>query len=199
MQTLIKRILPLIKDHVFRWDVWCPIFATLPMLVRKDRDDTEGHLFGLFVEFQAHIQNAPIDAILRLTNTLIAYERLNYIFTNKVSPCPGMSDVHSNSHISNELFFHPQFSISCVIVLLLKIESVYAISSNAISTKQQTSWLEFLNALINTATANKNTTQLVNVSFEIDIVKPLISHFSRFRELKSQPLIAILTQNTSSP
>lgn len=84
-KTLIKRILPLIKDHVFRWDVWCAIFAALPLLVRKDRDDGEGLLFALFPQFQAHIQNAPIDAILRITNTLVACEKLNYIFTNKVT------------------------------------------------------------------------------------------------------------------
>lgn len=91
-----------------------------------------------------------------------------------------------------------QFSISCVIVLLLKIETVYAITSNAISAKQQTTWIAFLNALINAVTASKSGPQLVNVSFENDIVKPLVSHFSRFRELISQPLIALLTQNTSS-
>lgn len=84
-KTLIKRILPLIKDHVYRWDVWCAIFAALPLLVRKDRDDGEGLLFALFPQFQAHIQNAPIDAILRITNTLVSCEKLNYIFTNKVS------------------------------------------------------------------------------------------------------------------
>lgn len=83
-------------------------------------------------------------------------------------------------------------------MLLLKIETVYAISSNAISAKQQANWIEFLSALITALTVHKMGPQLVNVSFENDIVKPLVSHFSRFRDLKSQPLIAILTQNTSS-
>lgn len=171
------------------------------MLVRKDRDDIEGLQFALFPEFQAHVQNAPIDAILRITNTIIAYEKLSYIFTNKVrelplhGPPPPLVWVISKATNFTILF---QFSISCVIVLLLKIETVYAISSNAISAKQQATWIEFLSALINAVTANKSGAQLANVSFEKDIVKPLVSHFSRFRDLKSQPLIAILTQNTSS-
>lgn len=94
-------------------------------------------------------------------------------------------------------FNYFQFSISCVIVLLLKMESVYAISSNAISSKQQIVWIEFLTALINAVNNNINS-QIVHVTFENDILKPLVSHFSRFRELKSQPLIATLTQNTCS-
>lgn len=85
LQTLIKRILPLIKDNAYRWDVWIAILATLPLLVKKDRDDAESPLFVLFPEFQSYIENASIDSILRLTNTLIACDRLNYIFTNKVN------------------------------------------------------------------------------------------------------------------
>lgn len=59
--------------------------AALPLLVKKDRDDVESPLFILFPEFQSYIENASIDSILRLTNTLIACDKLNYIFTNKVS------------------------------------------------------------------------------------------------------------------
>lgn len=81
----MRRILPLIQEHIHRWDVWCAIFSALPISVKKDKDDSEGLLFALFPEFQAHIQNAPIDAILRITNTLIASEKLGYVFLNKVS------------------------------------------------------------------------------------------------------------------
>lgn len=77
--------MPLIKDHVHRWNVWCAVFSILPLLIKKDKDDVEGLLFSLFAEFQAHIRNAPIDAILRITNTIIACEKIQYIFTNKVS------------------------------------------------------------------------------------------------------------------
>lgn len=82
---MIKRILALIKDNVYRWDVWIAILAALPVLVKKDRDDAETPLFILFPEFQSYIENASIDSILRLTNTLISCDKLSYIFTNKVS------------------------------------------------------------------------------------------------------------------
>lgn len=72
------------KDNVYRWDVWIAIFTALPVLVKKDRDDTESPLFILFPEFQSYIENASIDSILRLTNTLISFEKLGYIFTNRV-------------------------------------------------------------------------------------------------------------------
>lgn len=183
--------MPIIKEHVHRWNVWCAIFSVLPLLVKKDKDDAEGHLFALFAELQAHIRNAPIDAILRITNTITACDKLQYIFTNKVT----RRRPHVPFHSLNRLFSF-QFSISCIIVLILKIESVYAITSNAINAKQQVAWTTFLTALID-ATSN-TTTQIANVSFENDIVKPLVSHFSRFRELKAQPLIAVLTQNATA-
>lgn len=86
--------------------------------------------------------------------------------------------------------------MSCVIVLLVKMESVYAISPNAISPTQQATWLEFLTALVNAADKLGNL-QLANVAYENDILKPLLNHFSRFRDLKSQTLIAVLTQRNS--
>lgn len=89
-----------------------------------------------------------------------------------------------------------QFSISCVIVLIVKMESVYAISPNAISPTQQATWLEFLTALSN-AVEKLGNLQLANVAYENDILKPLLNHFARFRDLKSQPLIAVLTQKHS--
>lgn len=90
-------------------------------------------------------------------------------------------------------FFTQQFSISCIIALILKIESVYAISSNAINSKQQTQWIKFLGALINAASRNIDGHLIVYATFETDIKKPLTNHFARFRELKSQPLITVLT------
>lgn len=76
--------MPLIKDHIHRWDVWCAVFTSLPLLVKKDKDDSEGLLLALLAEFQSHIRNAPIDAIIRLTTAITAYDKLQYLFINKV-------------------------------------------------------------------------------------------------------------------
>lgn len=77
------------------------------------------------------------------------------------------------------------------------MESVYAISPNAITPIQQATWLEFLTALVNSADTLE-TNQLANVAYENDILKPLLNHFSRFRDLKSQTLIAVLTAQRNS-
>lgn len=76
------------------------------------------------------------------------------------------------------------------------MESVYAISANAITPTQQQAWLEFLTALSN-AVDKLGNLQLANVAYENDILKPLVNHFSRFRDLKSHTLIAVLTQKNS--
>lgn len=70
---------------MYRWDVWVAIFTAMPALVKKDHDETESPLFVLFPEFQSYIENASIDSILRITNTLIAYDKLSYIYANRVN------------------------------------------------------------------------------------------------------------------
>lgn len=189
-------MLPLVHDQISLSNIWCAIFTALPLVVKKDKDDHEGHMFGLFTEFQAYIQNAPIDAVLRIANTLTTTEKLGFVYLNKVRtahpPPPSQSD---KCHVDRYQIYLFQFSISCVVVLLLKVENLYAISSNAINTSQKTAWLAFLTALIESVNKNANV-HTTTATFEKDVLKPLVSHFARFRDLKSQPLITVLTQRT---
>lgn len=83
-------------------------------------------------------------------------------------------------------------------VLLLKIESVYAISSNAINSNQEALWLQFLTALVESVTNKNANIPTTTATFEKDILKPLVSHFTRFQDLKSQALVSVLTQRTVS-
>lgn len=76
------------------------------------------------------------------------------------------------------------------------MESVYKISSSAISATQQATWLEFLTALVD-ALEKIGNVQPACVAFENDIMEPLLVHFSRFGHLKMQPLILLLTISTS--
>lgn len=75
------------------------------------------------------------------------------------------------------------------------MESVYKISSSAISAGQQSIWLEFLKALIDTVEKLGNV-QPAYVAFENDVVEPIVVHFSRFINLKMQPLIVLLSLST---
>uniref|UniRef100_A0A1B0C9X8 Uncharacterized protein n=1 Tax=Lutzomyia longipalpis TaxID=7200 RepID=A0A1B0C9X8_LUTLO len=54
-KTLIKRALPHLVDEEHKWQVWQAIFAVLPIITKKDRDDTDGSLGGLFTEFKNHL------------------------------------------------------------------------------------------------------------------------------------------------
>lgn len=90
------------------------------------------------------------------------------------------------------MFFSTQFTISCVVLLLLKMESLYAISPNAIQQPQEAAWLEFLRAIM-AAAKDVERTDIVNVEFETDICKPLLSHLGRFQQLDAQYFVAVLT------
>lgn len=83
----MRRALPLIKDHQNRCDIWLGIFSTLPILIKKDRDDVEGLLIAMFPEFKNQMENANMDEILKIANLITSAERKSiYIFMNKVRP-----------------------------------------------------------------------------------------------------------------
>lgn len=81
----MKRVLPLVQDQMSLMNIWCAIFTALPLVVKKDKDDNEGHMFALFAEFQAHIQNASVDDVLRISQILTATDKLGFVFLNKVN------------------------------------------------------------------------------------------------------------------
>lgn len=83
---MLRRALPLIKDYRNRCDIWLGIFSTLPILIKKDKDDIEGHLLALFPEFKKQIEHANMDEIIKLGNLITSSDRkMSYIFVNKVS------------------------------------------------------------------------------------------------------------------
>lgn len=59
----------------------------------------------------------------------------------------------------------------------------------------ETEWISFLTQLATAASATAQAQQL-GAAIQSDVIKPLVSHFSRFRELKSQQLLVLLTQET---
>lgn len=119
------------------------------------------------------------------------------------SPVPigSKHQIHPNSNaitmLSTRIPFSSQFQffISCIIVLILRAEYIFSITDDSTaSTSVPSSWLAFLTILANGA--NKVTqSQTIGASIQNDNIKVLVSHFSRFRELKSQQLLAVLTQD----
>lgn len=95
------------------------------------------------------------------------------------------------------LFFLFQFFISCIVVLIRRAEYIYSItddSSAGTSTSVPSAWLTFLAILVDAANKQTHSQTIGVVINQNDNIKALVSHFSRFRELKSQQLLAILTQ-----
>lgn len=88
VQTLLRRTLPLVKDVAQRWDIWYGICSTLPIIVRKEKDDVDGLLFALFPLFKEQLAEASMDELLKLGGLMTAgvdTRKVNYMFMNKVS------------------------------------------------------------------------------------------------------------------
>lgn len=82
-------------------------------------------------------------------------------------------------------------------MLIRRAEYIYSItddSSAGTSTSVPSSWLTFLSILVDAANKQTQLQTIGVVANQNDNIKALVSHFSRFRELKSQQLLAILTQ-----
>lgn len=77
--------MPLIKNSTHRWAVWYTVFATLPLIIKKDKDDSDGLLLAMFPEFKNQIQHGSVMEVMKIANSMISFEaRLCYMFKNKV-------------------------------------------------------------------------------------------------------------------
>lgn len=165
--------MPLIRDHIQRWDVWCDIFQTLCIIVRKDPDDTDGLLIGLYPEFRNQIQYAGMDEILRITISLVR----------------GYNEKKLSSIVDSK------FCILSIIAMILRVEQFYQISEDLLDKAQKTKWLYVLNVFaeinINNNVAQRNKGGIASMDGEL--VKSLVKHFSRFRDLKAQQLLVVLS------
>lgn len=76
----------MIKEQCHRWDVWYSIFAVLPVIVKKERDDAEVTLFAMFSEFKTQLQEATMLEVIKLGNCLTMLEKkIPNVLANKVS------------------------------------------------------------------------------------------------------------------
>lgn len=90
----------LIKDLQQRWNIWYGICSTLPIIVKKDKDDVDGKLMALFPAFRDQLTDASMSELVKLGSLMTAtvdVRKINYMFMNKVSNITG---VHTN-----EMFF----------------------------------------------------------------------------------------------
>lgn len=163
--------MPLIQDQKQKWDVWCDIIETLPIIVRKHSEDSDGLLIGFYPELRNQIQYAGIVEILRLVAALTNNDKkITYVVDSK-------------------------FCILLIIAMVLRVERFYTISVELVGAEQQITWVRFLCAVAN-CLQQPNPKQIPSAaSSDNEIIKSLVEHFSRFDELNSEQLIYVLTQN----
>lgn len=80
-------------------------------------------------------------------------------------------------------------------MLILKVEAIYSslLPDDTMDSDIETEWMLFLTHLAETA-AMAAQTQKFGATIQSDVIKPLVAHFSRFSEFKSQQLLVVLTQ-----
>lgn len=75
-KLLLKRIQAVVKDHPFRWNLWCVILSSLPLLPKRDRDDPEGLLSPLFAQLESHVKYSTMQDLLPMLDTFLNSDKL---------------------------------------------------------------------------------------------------------------------------
>lgn len=84
-RLLLRRSLPFLKDHPHRWTVWCTIFSTIAIVMKKDKE-FDYTLMSLYEEFEKHLSVAKLEEVTQLAKALVLDEKkAGFLFSNKVS------------------------------------------------------------------------------------------------------------------
>ncbi|GAB0088169.1 hypothetical protein DMENIID0001_025560 [Sergentomyia squamirostris] len=167
-KTLIKRALPHLVDEEHKWQVWQAIFAILPIVVKKDRDDSDGTLAALFPEFKNHLILAKLSDIITVPKAILtANKKLNYIFANK-------------------------FGMLSIIAMMLRVETIFQMDEA--SSNDGAVWGQFLIALAGCAAKQQVPAAGNEETLDREVLQILHNHMKRFSEIDLQPLTAVLSQ-----
>ncbi|XP_073816090.1 protein associated with topo II related - 1 [Musca autumnalis] len=169
-KVLIRRIMPYIEQHDARWNVWIGVFHSLQSVVKKDRDDAEGILYSLYPEFNKQIKSANFEIIVKISSAI------------------SLNDKKANG------VFCSKFGISSLVCLILQAENIYDKNEDTTLTEQnKNSWRQFLDQV---ATSLNRTiqNQTICAAIESDSIQPIMNHFARFKDLKLDSLLALITE-----
>uniref|UniRef100_A0A6B2E8L0 Uncharacterized protein n=1 Tax=Phlebotomus kandelakii TaxID=1109342 RepID=A0A6B2E8L0_9DIPT len=167
-RTLIKRSLPHLVDEEHKWQVWQAIFAVLPIIAKKDRDDADGSLGGLFTEFKNQLIVAKLSDFITVPKAIVAAnKKLNYIFGNK-------------------------FGMLSIIAMMLRVETIFQLDESELTSIDGMAWRQFVVTLA--ASAAKQPLTDTEQSLDKEILQILLDHLRRFPEVEAQPLTTSLSQ-----
>lgn len=74
----------LIKTEPHRWTVWCAIFASLNIILKKEKE-VDPNVIALYEEFQKHLQYAKLENVIQVSRSFVTSDKkMNFLFNNKV-------------------------------------------------------------------------------------------------------------------
>lgn len=75
-----------LEEHESRWQVWLGIFNALQVVLKRDREDSEGILYAFYPEFKKQIQLANFEMIVKLAEAIALNDskRSTGVLCNKV-------------------------------------------------------------------------------------------------------------------
>ncbi|KAH8359110.1 hypothetical protein KR093_004300 [Drosophila rubida] len=169
-KILLRRIMPFIADQNVRWIVWSGVFSSLQTVVKKDRDDVEGVLFALYPEFKKHIHEANFETIINISAAFtLTDKKMTGIFCSR-------------------------FGILSLVGLILRAETIYTSNNDTtLNEDNREKWREFL-AQVASCLNRTIQNQTISAAIESDAIQPMMNHFARFKDLKLDALLALITQ-----
>ncbi|EDX12618.1 GD19133 [Drosophila simulans] len=169
-KILIRRIMPFIADQSIRWVVWSGVFCSLQTVVKKDKDDVEGVLYALYPEFKKHVNKATFELLVSISSAITLNDKkLAGIFCSR-------------------------FGILSLVALILRAEEIYVSRTDAtLSEENRQKWREFL-AQVASCLNRTIQNQTISAAIESDAIQPLMDHFERFKDLKLDALLALITE-----
>ncbi|KAM7364756.1 protein associated with topo II related - 1 [Cochliomyia hominivorax] len=169
-KVLIRRIMPNIENHDVRWNVWIGVFSSLQNVLKKDRDDAEGVLYSLYPEFNKQIKSANFEIIVKISSAIT------------------LNDKKSNG------VFCSKFGISSLVCLILQAENIYVAEYDVtLSESNKNSWRQFLDQVASSLNRTIQN-QTICAAIESDSIQPIMNHFARFKDLKLDSLLALITE-----
>ncbi|KAH8311289.1 hypothetical protein KR044_005426 [Drosophila immigrans] len=168
-KILLRRIMPFIEDQSVRWIVWSGVFSSLQTVVKKDREDVEGVLYALYPEFKKHIHEANFETIINISAFTLTDKKMTGIFCSR-------------------------FGILSLVGLILRAEAIYMSNNDAtLNEENREKWREFL-AQVASCLNRTIQNQTISAAIESDAIQPMMNHFARFKDLKLDALLALITQ-----
>lgn len=172
-KLLLKRIQAVVKDHPFRWNLWCIILSSLPLLPKRDRDDPEGLLSPLFAQLESHVKYSTMRDLLPLLDTFLNSDKLLPL----VSKC--------------------KFLLTTVLTLIDRLEHFHCSPAVNLTHESTERWKTFLKELSKAVSSVGMGPQKVLLKLDTNckIIRTLRDHFQRYPaldlELKFLALISV--------